>query len=98
MFTWLTVAPPFEPCDVRLPLYTLTPFATLLSAAFTILMPLAPLSVLPERLTVPVVEVVAVEPSPTIVPSVAPAVTLSITLSLIGWGLLCFGAWCLAWP
>ncbi len=84
MLTWFTVAPPFVPWVVRLPLYTFTPFATLLSAAFTTLIPLAPLNELPERFTDPVVEVVALDPSPTIVPSVAPAVTLSITLSLMG--------------
>lgn len=96
MFTWLTVAPPLAPWVVRLPSYTLTPFATLLSVALTMLTPLAPLNELPEALTDPLVVVVALDPSPTMVPSVAPAVTLSSTLSLIGCGLLCLVAFLIA--
>jgi hypothetical protein len=79
----VTVAPEFEPFVVRLPSYTLTPLATELPEALTMLTPLAPFSALPERVTLLLSLVVTVDlfaaTAPALPPvSVCPAVTLSI--------------------
>jgi hypothetical protein len=71
----------------------LTPLATELPEALTTLTPLAPLSALPERLTLLLSVVVTVEllaaMEPALpAPSVWPAVTLSIWLSLMACGVL----------
>lgn len=80
------------PVVVKLPSYTFTPFATLLSEVLTMFTPLAPESVDPARLTPLVFVVVTVDPFAAIDPplevSVEPAVTLSICLSLMACGLV----------
>jgi len=69
--------------------YTLTPFPTSASEEFTMLMPLAPISAVPERFTVPVLFSLTVELLAAIEEFSSPAaVTLSIWLSRSG---------CLSW-
>ena len=70
----------------------LTPSATELCEALTTLMPLAPISAEPDRLTVPELLLVTVDlfaaMDPPVVGLVAPAVTLSIWASVMGFALL----------
>jgi len=85
--------------EVSLLSYTLTPFATIASLEFTMLMPLAPLNTLPLTSTAPVLLEVTVELFAAIEESLAPAVILSNWLSrsacLVGLSFVGLGVF---WP